>query len=222
MKTPRKAAPGKAASSKTGSPKIVLASESKFRRRALDLLGLAYETCPSRIDEKSIRADDPAQLTRKLAEAKAWRVAEQYAADRNKHRAKTPDIYQDVVIVSGDAVVAKAGRIYEKPRDTQESAQFLGELSGSTFQFVTALAVLHSRTRKLLSAVETSDLTFRPLDGREIQSYIAAYNVTSYAGAFESDAVLRFAERISGSYNFVTALPVSRLILFLRAQGVAI
>jgi len=34
--------------------------------------------------------------------------------------------------------------------------------------------------------------------------------------------VLKLAERISGSYNFVTALPVSRLIVFLRAQGVEI
>jgi predicted house-cleaning NTP pyrophosphatase (Maf/HAM1 superfamily) len=46
--------------------------------------------------------------------------------------------------------------------------------------------------------------------------------VLNYAGAFESDAVLFFADRISGSYNFVTALPVSRLIVFLRAQGVDI
>jgi predicted house-cleaning NTP pyrophosphatase (Maf/HAM1 superfamily) len=44
----------------------------------------------------------------------------------------------------------------------------------------------------------------------------------NYAGAFESDAALFFADRISGSYNFVTALPVSRLIVFLRAQGVNI
>ncbi|MGO9604825.1 MAG: hypothetical protein ACLQAT_15825 [Candidatus Binataceae bacterium] len=42
------------------------------------------------------------------------------------------------------------------------------------------------------------------------------------AGAFEGDGVLRFAERISGSYNFLTAIPVSRLIVFLREQGVAI
>ena len=35
--------------------KIVLASESPFRRRAMDMLGLAYETRPSRIDEKTIR-----------------------------------------------------------------------------------------------------------------------------------------------------------------------
>jgi septum formation protein len=87
---------------------------------------------------------------------------------------------------------------------------------------VTALSVLHSITGKLLSAVETSDIVFRQLIDREVEDYIAHYDVLSYAGAFESDAVLRFAERISGSYNFVTALPVSRLIVFLRAQGVEV
>jgi predicted house-cleaning NTP pyrophosphatase (Maf/HAM1 superfamily) len=98
----------------------------------------------------------------------------------------------------------------------------LRELSGATFQFVTALAVLNTQTEKMLSTVETSDITFRLLIEREIQQYIRQYAVLNYAGAFESDAVLRFADRISGSYNFVTALPVSRLIVFLREVGVEI
>jgi septum formation protein len=187
--------------------KLILASESLFRKRALDLLGLAYETRPSRIDEKSIRDDNPAELTRKLAEAKAWKVA-----------SGCPD----AVIVSGDAVVSRNGRIYEKPRDLDEAAQFLRELSGSEFQFVTSLAVLHAPTRKMLSTVETSKLAFRPLAEHEIQSYIRKYAVLNYAGAFESDAVLLFADRISGSYNFVTALPVSRLVVFLRSVGVPV
>jgi septum formation protein len=188
--------------------KIVLASESQFRRRALDMLGLAYEVCPSGIDEKTIRDRNPADLAQKLAEAKARKVASECP---------------DAVVVSGDdAVVSKGDRIYEKPRSTGEAAQFLRELSGSEFQFVTALAVIHSQTGKMLSTVELSDISFRQLVEREIQVYISKYAVLSYAGAFESDAVLRFAERISGSYNFVTALPVSRLIVFLRAQGIDI
>ncbi len=126
------------------------------------------------------------------------------------------------MVISGDAVVSKNGRIYEKPRDKMKAAQFLRELSGGEFQFVTALAVIHSQTGRMLSTAESSDISFRELVEREIQEYIAKYDVLSYAGAFESDAVLRFAERISGSYNFVTALPVSRLIVFLRAQGVDI
>ena len=187
--------------------RIVLASESPFRKRALDLLGLAYETCPSAIDEKAIRHKDPVELTRKLAEAKAQKVA---------------SLHPDAVIVSGDAVVSKNGRIYEKPRSLDEAAQFLGELSDGKFQFVTALAVFRGETQKMLSAVEVSDITFRPLLSREVREYISRYAVLNYAGAFESDAVLRFADRISGSYNFVTALPVSRLVVFLRAQGIEV
>src|SRR5689334_11052576 len=187
--------------------KIVLASESQFRRRALDLLGLAYEVRPSGIDESTIRDSNPADLTRKLAEAKARKVANECP---------------DAVVVSGDAIVSKGDRIYEKPRSKSEAARFLRELSGSQFQFVTALTVFHSATAKMLSTVETSDISFRPLVDREIETYIGTYDVLRYAGAFESDAVLRFGERISGSYNFVTALPVSRLIVFLREQGVEI
>lgn len=191
----------------TNHAKLVLASESVFRRRAMDLLGLPYETCPAAIDEKAIRDPNPAELTRKLAEAKARKVA-----------AERPD----AVIVAGDAVAAKGAKICEKPRDLDEAAEFLRELSGNEVQFVTSLAVLDAPTSRILSTVESSTIAFRELVEREIQEYIRKYDVLRYAGAFESDAVLRFAERIEGSYNFVTALPVSRLIVFLRALGVEI
>jgi septum formation protein len=79
------------------------------------MLGLAYEICPSEIDEKAIR-DNPAILTEKLAEAKARKVASEYP---------------DAVVISGDAVVSKGNRIYEKPRTMEEAAQFLRELSGA-------------------------------------------------------------------------------------------
>jgi hypothetical protein len=38
----------------------------------------------------------------------------------------------------------------------------------------------------------------------------------------EGDGVLRFADPVSGSYNFITAMPVSRLAVFLREQGVEV
>ncbi len=187
--------------------KIVLASESEFRRRAMDMLDLPYEVRPARIDEKAIRHDDPFQLTRTLAEAKAHKVADECPGG---------------VIVSGDAVASKHGRIFEKPRSREEAAEFLREFSGSEFQFVTAIAVLNTQTRRMLSTVETLNINFRPLLDREIQKYVNKYDVLNYAGAFENDAVLLFADRISGSYNLGTALPPSRLITLLREQGVEI
>jgi septum formation protein len=187
--------------------RVVLASESQSRRRALDILGFTYEVYPSEIDEKSIRDSDPAALTRKLAEAKAWKVA---------------SAFEDAVVVAGDAVVAKDGKIFEKPRDIEQAAEFLHELSGSAFRSVTSLTVIRSDTRRMLSTVETSEIRFRQLGEREIRDYISRYPVLRFAGAFEGDGVLRFADSVSGSYNFITALPVSRLAVFLREQGVEV
>jgi septum formation protein len=187
--------------------RVVLASESQSRRRALDILGLTYEVSPSAIDEKSIRDSDPAVLTKKLAEAKAWKVA---------------SALQDAVVVSGDAVVAKDGKIFEKPRGHDEAVEFLSELSGSVFQFVTSLTVIRSDTRRMLSTVETSEIRFRQLVEREIRDYVSRYPVLRFAGAFEGDGVLRFADSVSGSYNFITALPVSRLAVFLRELGIEV
>jgi septum formation protein len=187
--------------------RVVLASESQSRRRALDILGIAYEVCPSAIDEKAIRDTDPSVLTRKLAEAKAWKVA---------------STVSDAVVVSGDAVVEKDGRIFEKPREQQEAVRFLRELSGSAFRFVTSLSVVRSDSKKMLSTVETSEIRFRQLVERELQDYVSRYPVLRFAGAFEGDGVLRFADSVSGSYNFITAMPVSRLAVFLREQGVEV
>lgn len=185
--------------------KIILASESLFRRRAMDLLGIAYEVQPANLDEKAIRDEDPEQLTAKLAQAKAATVARSFP---------------DAIIVSGDAVAAKGGRIFEKPESQAEAAEFLREFSGSAFDFVTSLVVLNAATEKMLSAVERLTIHFRPLLEREIQRYIQNYEVTRYAGAFENDAVAMFSDHITGSYNIGTALPPSRLILMLRDQGV--
>ncbi len=181
--------------------KVVLASESQSRKRALDILGLTYEVHPSTIDEKSIRDTDPAALTKKLAEAKARKVA---------------SAFDDAVVVSGDAVVAKDTKIFEKPRSNDEAVEFLRELSDSAFQFVTSLTVLRSDTGRMLSAVETSEIKFRRLEDRELRDYVARYPVLRYAG------ILRFADSVSGSYNFITAMPVSRLAVFLREQGVEV
>ena len=153
--------------------KVVLASESQSRKRALDMLGLTYEVHPSTIDEKSIRDTDPAALTKNLTEAKARKVA---------------GAFDDAVVVSGDAVVAKDTKLFEKPRSNDEAVEFLRELSHSAFQFVTSLAVLRSDTGRMLSAVETSEIKFRRLEDRELRDYVARYPVLRYAGASRATA----------------------------------
>jgi septum formation protein len=207
--------------------RIVLASESESRKRALDILGVKYEVRPSAVDERTIRDVDPAMLTRKLAEAKAWAVVRslgsgELASPSGTPAAQTAAGEGPAVVVAGDAVVEKGGRIFEKPVNHTHAMEFLHELSGSAFKFVTSLVVIRSDTRKVLSTVETSTIRFRELMEREIRDYLLRYPVLKFAGAFEGDGVLRFAESVSGSYNFMTGMPVSRLAVFLREQGVQV
>ena len=60
------------------------------------------------------------------------------------------------------------------------------------------------------------------LEERGLHDYVRRYPVLRYAGALEGDNALRFADSVSGSYNFITAMPVSRLAVFLREQGVEV
>jgi septum formation protein len=228
--------------------RIVLASESESRRRALEILGLKYEVRPSAINEKAVRDPDPMVMTRKIAEAKAWAVVRalssaEAAPDGSPlggaplggassggtigggsggAGAQAAGGEGPAVVVAGDAVVLKDHRIFEKPRNLEEALVFLRELSGSAFKFVTSLVVIRTDTQRVLSTVETSTIRFRELAERELRDYLMRYPVMQFAGAFEADGVARFAESVSGSYNFMTGVPVSRLAVFLRQQGVAV
>jgi len=187
--------------------KIVLASESASRRRALDILGLKYEVRPSHIDEKAIREADPQRLACRLSEAKARKVAQSI---------------DNAIIIAGDAVVAMASRIYEKPVDTVEAIKFLSSFSGKTVEFVTAITVMNATSGNLLTTMQRSKIVFRKLLAAEIADYVRRYEVTRFAGAFDGDGVIRFADRVSGSFNFATGLALNDLVTLLRKQGVEV
>lgn len=186
----------------------MLASRSPFRRLALDLLGLEYEVVSADIDEKAIRHSDPMRLTRELSEAKALAVG---------------DCRSDPsIVVAGDAVAVLGSQILEKPADLDQAFEMLSALSGNTFAFVTGVAVYHTGAKRMLSTVQRSDISFRPLIEREIRAYMDTHSVLDFAGAYEEDAVLLFAERVEGSPNFRAALSVADLTLLLRQQGVEV
>ncbi len=187
--------------------KIILASQSKFRKKALDILGLEYETIPSNFDEQSIRDGNPKELARKLSEAKAREIGQSE---------------KDAIIIAADLFVVFNNKIYEKPKDEKKAFEMLKSFSGNIFEIITGLAVYNSQTNKMLSTVETCLVKFRELLDDEINDYISRYPVLKCSAAFEGDGLLRFAEHIEGKYTFRTALPVNELVLFLRENGLKV
>ncbi len=187
--------------------RLILASQSQPRRKALDLLGLQYEVIPSHFDEKSIRNDDPLQLARKLSEAKALEIG------KNN---------QDALIVAADSFITLNKKIYEKPANNNEAIEMLETFSGKNLEMISGLAVLNTAKNKMLSTVESCTIKFRKLTEGEIADYVARYPVTRFAGAFDGDGVVRFADHLNGNYNFQTGLPMNKLILFLRENGLQV
>ncbi len=185
--------------------RIILASQSPFRKHALNVLGLNYEIVPSNIDESLIRHENPNKLAQLLSEAKSKKIGEEQ---------------KDSIIIAADLFVVHKNKIFEKPHDENHAKEMLRSLSGETFEIITGLAVYNSNNKKLLSTSESCKVKFRSLSDLEINDYIARYPVVKCAGAFEADGLLRFAEYIEGNYNFKTAIPVNKLILFLRENRI--
>lgn len=187
--------------------RIILASRSPFRRKAMELLGLKYEVMPSRLDEKSIRDDDPERLSVKLAEAKAREIGKKE---------------KDAIIVASDFFVVHKGRIYEKPADLEEAKGMLKKFSGQRIDNVCSICVHNSKSGKTLSDVVHCYMRFRDLSDNEIDDYVNRYPVTTFAGSFDTEGSVRFSESIEGEPCFICGLPVSRLIVMLREMGIGV
>jgi septum formation protein len=185
--------------------KIILASQSEYRKRGLELLGLKFEVKPADLDEKAIKHADPEKRVVMLAEAKARAIGE-----------KEPDS----LIVASDYFIVFEGKIYEKPADLAEAKQMLMDFSGKVVDNLCGVAVYNSSTKKITSAFDHCYMTFRKLSEQEIEKYIHKYPVTRFAGAFDTDGSILFSEKIEGEPLFAFGMPLSKLIPMLRKQGV--
>ena len=128
----------------------------------------------------------------------------------------------DAVIIAADLFVVHGKTILEKPKSLQEAQEMLQQLSGNEFQIVTGMTVLQASIGKQCTALETCTVRFRKLSENEISDYIRRYPVLKTAAAFEADGLLRFAEHIEGNYNFKAALPMNKLVEFLREFGIRV
>jgi septum formation protein len=185
--------------------KIILASQSKSRRKALNILGLKYEVIPSNFDEKSLRHENPQELAKRLAEAKARAVGQKE---------------NDALIIASDLFVVFQGNIYEKPKDLGEAESMLRSYSGNKLDIVAGLAVYDSKKKKMISKSEKHTVKFRKLTDYEIKDYMSRYPVLNFSGAFEEEGSIRFCKE--GKYPFFYGIPMESLIKLLRKSGVEV
>lgn len=183
--------------------RILLASQSPRRHELLQLIGLSHEVKPAHLDETLGRGESPSAYAERLAREKAGAIAL---------------METDALVIGADTIVVLDGEVLGKPEDESDAAGMLRLLSGRTHTVITAVAV--ARERRVLSGVESVEVTFRRLDEELIAAYIATGEPMDKAGAYGIQgygAVI--VERIHGDYFAVMGLALGRLVELLSQLG---
>ena len=180
--------------------KIILASASPRRHDLMRQAGFEFETLVSNIDE-NISESDPAELVKKLAQAKAAAAADTLDAENG-----------DAIVIGADTIVYIDGEILGKPTDTAHAFKTLKKLSGRAHTVYTGLALLNTASGECEVTVDTTDVYMRELSDTEINAYIDTGEPMDKAGAYGvQDRAGMFVRRIEGDFFTVVGLPLYRL-----------
>jgi MAF protein len=113
--------------------------------------------------------------------------------------------------------VVDAGAILGKPNDADQARAMLRQLRGRSHQVLTALAVLQSRSDRLLTDVCVTDVPMRAYTEAEIEAYVASGDPLDKAGAYAiQHAGFHPVASLAGCYANVVGLPLCHLARTLR------
>ena len=181
--------------------RLVLASASPRRAALLSQIGLAFEIRPSDVPEpphsaySGKRVDE---VTRELALLKARAVARQC---------------NEGVIIGADTLVSLGGNLLGKPADDEDAMAMLTQLSGTSHEVVTGVALVDALTERTIVWAEATQVYFRELHRTEIADYIATGEAADKAGAYGiQERGAAFVRRVEGCYFNVVGLPLASLV----------
>jgi septum formation protein len=202
---------------------VYLASRSPRRRELLKQIGVRFEPLITRLAAPRGPDVDELQHAGESPDVYVERIAREKAEFALKVLGMRSMLVRPVL--SADTVVILDGAILGKPADAAEAAAFLRQLSGTTHEVRTSVAVAQAigHKTKLVQRTSISTVKFKALTDDEITAYVAtgepmdkagAYGIQGYAGLF--------VERLEGSYTGVMGLPLFETAELLRQAGIKV
>ena len=152
-------------------PKLVLATQSVYKRRLLSRLAGNFATDPSGIDESALEGEAPRDQAARLAEAKAREVAPRH-----------PGAW----IIGADQLAEFEGRALGKQKTAAKARATLLSFSGKRLDFHTAVCVLTPQGGAL-AHVDLTVARFRELDGQLVERYLKIDQPYDCTAAFRAE-----------------------------------
>jgi len=183
---------------------IILASGSLQRQSFFKMLGLPFSSASSSIDESLCTHTDPILLTRELSKLKVESLL-------GKMKQKP------LWIFGADTVIAINEKIIGKPKDREDAAGILKELSGKQHNVYTSMALYNMRKDKMDIRTCSSVVFFASLSDTDIEWYLDTNEWQGAAGAYRMQGIAGcFITKIEGSPSAIVGLPLNEFYAMLK------
>jgi septum formation protein len=188
------------------TPRLILASTSRYRRELLERLRLPFDVVAPEVDETPQPGEAPAALALRLARAKADAVASQHP---------------QAVVIGSDQVADLDGQAIGKPLTHGPAQQQLRRMSGRAVTFQTAVAVVRRDAGYAKALLAPVQVWFRELDDGQIERYLRTEQPYDCAGSARSEAlgIALLASIESDDPTALIGLPLIRTCTLLREAG---
>lgn len=125
-----------------------------------------------------------------------------------KNLAARPLAQPGEVILTADSIVVLDGKIYGKPKDTNDAFDILNTIQGKTHTVITGICL--SKGTRIWTAAASTEVSICAMNQDEIQWYVNQYSPLDKAGAYgvQEWVGLCKIQSIIGSYANVVGLPV--------------
>ena len=183
---------------------IILASQSKVRKKILNENKISCIVEPSNIDEDSIKESllkektSPEIISKNLAELKANKISQKKMGE---------------LVLGADSVIDLNGEIISKPANRNEALEILRSLNGQTHQLISSVCISQNGSM-IWNYTDKASLTMKQMTEKELKGYLEkisdealyAYNVYQIEGEGRS-----LFSRIEGDENTIMGLPIKKI-----------
>jgi len=196
--------------------RIYLSSQSPRRRELLKQIGVNFEMLLLRSDPRRQMDVDETPLAAESPETYVQRVCQEKvraACNLLEFRSLPTN-----PVLAADTTVTLDGNILGKPRDHEDAASMLRQLSGRQHVVMSAVAV--AMGERVETRLSVSKVTFATLSEERIRRYILTNEHLDKAGAYSIQGyAAAFIPHIDGSYSGVMGLPLFETVELLQAFG---
>ena len=188
--------------------KIILASQSKVRKKILDEHNILNEVRPSNVDEDVVKSSllkekaSPEIISKNLAELKANKISGKYG---------------DNLVLGADSVIDLNGELISKPENREEALEILRKLNGKKHYLISSVCISKNGSM-VWNHTDKATLTMKKMNDDELKNYLAkisdealyAYNVYQIEGEGRD-----LFSSIDGNENTIMGLPIEKIKKYL-------